>query len=324
MRYYEIPQDTFDGLVTEAGLLLKNFDIEAAISSPTAKGFTNSDIICATTGGVKIDLTPTYSDLGEDVDNCPLNMMELKHLDSYEAKIAATGIGLTAGNLKDTIGAADIDADGFGVTPRMQLLQTDFQSIWWVSDKVNGGFVAAKLTNGLSTGGLSLQTGKNTKGQLTLEFTGHVSLAAQDVVPLKFYSTIAPTLSEVTVEPESGSTELFGTLVSDMQSGVTVANGAITGTLAFIPGGLAASGPLAGDGNFLALKFSDIDSKATSVKVGLDPSVQTGLVELIDDPDKNGVFKVSSNTQKFKVVSTDGTSTTTQVYSLAGLTLETS
>ena len=54
-----------------------------------------------------------------------------------------------------------------------------------------------------------------------------------------------------------------------------------------------------GAGNFIALKFTDIDETATSVKVGLDPSVSTGLVEIIDDPDKNGAFKITDkDTQK--------------------------
>lgn len=186
MRYYEIPASTFNGLVSESGILLKNFDIEAASANSSEKGFTNADIICATTGGVNATLTPTYSDMGGDVDNCPLNMKELKHLDSWEAKFSTTGLGVTEQNIKDMLGAAD-SANG-KVTPRMSLKQSDFQSIWFVADKANGGFVAAKLDNALATGGFSFQTGKNTKGQTTLEFTGHVSINAQDKVPMTFYS----------------------------------------------------------------------------------------------------------------------------------------
>ena len=188
MRFYEIPASTFNGLVTESGILLKNFDIAAAMADDDNPGFTNADIICATTGGVKADLTPTYSDMGSDVDNCPLNMKELKHLDSWEAKFSTTGLGVTAQNIKDGLGVADINTDGNKVTPRMSLLQSDFQSIWWVADKANGGFVACKLDNALATSGFSLQTGKNTKGQTTLEFTGHVSINAQSKVPMTFYS----------------------------------------------------------------------------------------------------------------------------------------
>lgn len=78
-----------------------------------------------------------------------------------------------------------------------------------------------------------------------------------------------------------------------------------------------------GAGNFLALAFSDIDPKATSVKVGLDPSQGSGLVEIINDPDKMGVFKITDkDTQVFKVVSSDGTTTKTQSFDLSGLTVE--
>lgn len=109
-----------------------------------------------------------------------------------------------------------------------------------------------------------------------------------------------------------------------MQENVNVVGDSIIGTLKFIEGGLAQSGPLAGDGNFLALQFTDIDPKATSVKVGLDPSQGSGLVEILTDPDRNGVFKITdSDTQKFKVVSTDGTTTVTKTYDLSALICET-
>lgn len=108
-----------------------------------------------------------------------------------------------------------------------------------------------------------------------------------------------------------------------MQDDVVVGDDGITGTLYFIEGGLSPSGPLAGDGYFLALKFTDLDENATSVKVGLDPSAGTGLVEIIDDPDKNGVFKISDkDNQVFKIVSSSEGHKTTKTYSLKGLVLD--
>lgn len=79
-----------------------------------------------------------------------------------------------------------------------------------------------------------------------------------------------------------------------------------------------------GAGNFVTLKFSASDwSDYTSVKVGLSPSVSSGLVEVLNDPDKNGVFKVTNkDNQVFKVVATDGTYTRTETYSLADLVCE--
>lgn len=115
---------------------------------------------------------------------------------------------------------------------------------------------------------------------------------------------------------------MFGTLVSDMQSGVSIANNAVTGTLKYLDEGDLVT--TWGEGNFLAVKFTADDWNAyTSVKVGLEPSVSSGLVEIINDPDKNGAFKITNkNTQKFKVVATDGTKTSVQYYDLSGLKLE--
>lgn len=120
------------------------------------------------------------------------------------------------------------------------------------------------------------------------------------------------------VYAENGETEMFDTLVSDIQTGVKVKGNKIVGTLKYLDEGEIAD--YWGAGNFLALKFANPDPKATSVKVGLDPSEGSGLVELLGDPDMNGVFKITDKaTQVFKVVTTDGTKTTTQAFDLSGL-----
>ena len=104
---------------------------------------------------------------------------------------------------------------------------------------------------------------------------------------------------------------------------MTVANGKVTGSLQFIEGGLAPSGPLAGDGYFLALKWSNPQETVTSLKVGIIPSQGSGLVESIDDSDRNGVFKVTDKTsQDIVIIQRDGKNTYTQTLDLSGLTLE--
>ena len=112
---------------------------------------------------------------------------------------------------------------------------------------------------------------------------------------------------------------MFGTYVSEMQENVVISNGTITGTLKYLDEGDLVDAW--GAGNFLGLKFSDLDPNATSVMVGLDPSYGNGLVEIINDPDKNGAFKITNTEQVFKIVSTDGTNTNTQTFDLSGLTL---
>lgn len=186
--FTKIPQNTFEGLQLEAGILLKRFD-PAAVTEPA-----DEDIICATTGGISVSCVATYSDQGEDVDNCPVNMMELKKLDGWNCRIGFTSLGMSPEMIRMSLGPADINESQ--VTPRLSLRQTDFSDLWWVGDKAGGGFAAVKLMNALSNSGFSLKTTKNGKGQVSVELMGHVSLEAQDVVPMEFYST-AGTESEV-------------------------------------------------------------------------------------------------------------------------------
>lgn len=111
----------------------------------------------------------------------------------------------------------------------------------------------------------------------------------------------------------------WGTAVSDMQTSITVANGAITGTLKKLTSGQLVKDW--GEGYFMALKFTKNNAAATDIKVGLTPSVSSGLVSL--DADMDGVFKVTDkNAQRFTVVSiaADGVSYR-QEYDLSGLTL---
>lgn len=120
--------------------------------------------------------------------------------------------------------------------------------------------------------------------------------------------------------PEAGETDFWGTTAAQMQSGVSVSGNKITGTLTKLTSGQLVTDW--GEGYFLALKFSNIDADATSVKVGTLPSVPSGLAEIINDPDKNGVFKITDkDVQKFKVVQSNANGKTTQLFDLSGLTL---
>lgn len=182
-KFTVIPQSTFEEMQLDAGVILKNF----TPATPTAPK--DEDIVCATTGGINVSCVPTYSDMGEDVDNCPVNMMELKLLAGWECKMAFTSLGTSTESIRLALGAADIDTtDRSKITPRRDLKQTDFADLWWVGDRADGGMVAICLKNALSTGGFTLQTTKNGKGKVSVELTGHVSMFAQDEMPMEFYS----------------------------------------------------------------------------------------------------------------------------------------
>ena len=229
--YTIIPQTAFEEMQLDAGVLLNNFDV----ASPNVQ---DSDIICATTGGINASCVPTFQDIAEDVDNAPANLMEYKKLTSWECKLSTTALATSATFIQKTIGAGDItdgttykastdtsvvsgktyytrsgtspnytytavtsptgnpstsnyyevDTVPYTVKARRDLALTDFTDLWWVGDRADGGFLAIKLVNALSTGGFTLQTSKNGKGNISVEFTGHVSSANQTEVPMIFYS----------------------------------------------------------------------------------------------------------------------------------------
>ena len=77
------------------------------------------------------------------------------------------------------------------------------------------------------------------------------------------------------------------------------------------------SNPDEQEGYYLALNFSDNDfSQFTRFEVGLDPSYGSGLVDIMNDPDKNGVFKITNRSQKFVISANDGTTGKSKRYNL--------
>lgn len=187
--FTQIPSDAFQTIQLNAGVLLSEFD-------PSDGSLNNESIIGATTGGVSFEATPEFTDFGEDIDNCPKNMLELKKLDSWEVKMSGTFVTMDTAAAKRMVGVGDIDIDDpTKIVPRNDVIETDFEDIWWVGDysDVNlesegtVGFIAIRLINALSTGGFQLQSTDKEKGQFAFEFTGHYSMENQDQVPFEIY-----------------------------------------------------------------------------------------------------------------------------------------
>lgn len=179
-KFSKVSQSSFNEFQTDAGVLLKNFD-------PTTAELNDEDIICATTGGINPTCVPTYEDYGEDIDNAPVGVKELMKLTGWTTSLGFTALNATAETIRFALGAADIEVETGKITPRRNLKQSDFNDVWWVGDRSDGGMVAIRLINALSTSGFSLQTTKNGKGQIAVTLGGHVSIDAQDVVPMEFY-----------------------------------------------------------------------------------------------------------------------------------------
>jgi hypothetical protein len=194
MKYTQIPADTFKNLQMNAGILVKNF---------TPLTGEVQDLVGATSGGVSFNASPSYTDFGEDIDNCPKNTKELKKLESWETvSMSGTFVSVTKDLAKMLVAVGDIDSqDSIHIIPRNDIELTDFTDIWWVGDYSdvntgeNAGFLAIHLFNALSTGGFQIQSSDKAKGQFAFEFTGHYSINAQDTVPFEIYvkqGTVTP------------------------------------------------------------------------------------------------------------------------------------
>lgn len=190
-KFTQIPTDTFKKLQLGAGILATDFD-------PATGALTASNIIGATSGGVSFEATPSFSDFGEDIDNCPKNTKELKKLDSWEAKMSGSFVTMDTNAAVSVIGTAAVARDdSTKVVPRNYVDAKDFKDIWWVGDysDVNedgssagkAGFIAIKLINALSTGGFKIQSGDKAKGTFEFEYTGHYGIEDTDIVPFEIY-----------------------------------------------------------------------------------------------------------------------------------------
>ena len=191
-KFTKVASDAFQKLQLNAGILTDGFTVNTA---------TIGNIIGATTGGVTFSATPNYIDFGEDVDNVPNGMMELKKLDYYDVHMTGNFVTCTPTLAKKLIGSADIDgSNSTKVIPRDELKTTDFADVWWIGDysdvntdsgtgqsATTAGYIAIHLMNALNTSGFQITSTKNGKGQLAFDFQGHYSIDAQDTVPFEIY-----------------------------------------------------------------------------------------------------------------------------------------
>lgn len=212
MKYTQIPSTAFKNIQLNAGILVDAFTPATGVIG---------NLLGATSGGVQFGDTVSYKDFGDDIDNCPKNMKELKKLESHEVKMSGTFVTINAASAKWLVGSADVDElDATHIIPRNDIEASDFKDIWWIGDYSdentgdNAGFVAIHMMNALNTGGFKIQSTDKEKGKFAFEFMGHYSMDAQDVVPYEVYvqaggGTVTPSvlINKHSVTLEVGDTE---------------------------------------------------------------------------------------------------------------------
>lgn len=207
-KYTQIPTNTFERLQMNAGILVDKFTPSTGVVG---------NLLGATTGGIQFADTPEFSDFGEDIDNCPKNMMELKKIDNRDVVLSGTFVTVDVTTAKKMSGAADVDPDDeTHIVPRRDLKLKDFEDLWFVGDYSdvntgeNAGYIAIHMMNALNTSGFAIQTTDKGKGQFAFSFTGHYSMDAQDLVPYEIYIKVgeeepepAPVVPSVVLDKET-------------------------------------------------------------------------------------------------------------------------
>ena len=226
MKFTQIPVDTFKNLQMNAGILTDNFTPATGVIG---------NLIGATTGGVAFADAPEFSDFGEDIDNCPKNMKELKKLTNHAVTMSGTFVSLTAATVKMLVGAGSIDSsDETHIIPRNDLLDADFSDVWWVGDYSdentgdNAGFLAIHLMNALNTGGFQIQSSDKAKGQFAFSFEGHYSMDAQNTVPYEIYVKEGEPAGSVELNKATTTLSLSGTDEETLTATVSPAASTVT------------------------------------------------------------------------------------------------
>lgn len=176
-----VSADFYNSVQKEAGILLNTFDVTNPVEPA------DENIITATTGGISISCVPETQDIFEDIDNVPNNTAEGKDITGWNVTLSTTALETNEDTIALALGASEVGENG-GISPRRNYKLDDFKTLYWVGDMADETkLLCAVIKNAVSTGGFSLQTSKNGKGQLSLEFTGHTRLDNQEEIPAEFY-----------------------------------------------------------------------------------------------------------------------------------------
>ena len=189
MKFTQVPTDTFENLVLNAGILVDTFTPSSGVIG---------NILGATTGGIEFSTNPTYTDFGEDIDNMPEGTKQLKRLQSFDPTMSGTFLTVDTAAVKSLIGAADIGtSDTTKVVPRDQLVAADFEDVWWVGDYSDknvddesthtAGYIAIHLMNALNTAGFKITSSKDNKAQMAFEYHGHYDISNISTPPFEIY-----------------------------------------------------------------------------------------------------------------------------------------
>lgn len=181
MTYSRITKAQFDEMQFNAGVLVRSF----SMNDPAIQ---DEDIVCATTGGFSLAVEPSYVDLGDGVYMMQPGTAEMMMLTGWSVEASFTCISMSASSIRMVLGSAEDSADN-GIVPKMELQDADYNNLYWIGDRVDGGMVVVELINALSDEGISIKTAPKGMGEVSVHLTCHASIEEDmEAVPVEIYS----------------------------------------------------------------------------------------------------------------------------------------
>lgn len=258
-KYTQVPADTFEKLVMNAGIMAKGFNPATGVVS---------GLMGATSGGLTFEATSEFQDFGDDVDNLPKNTKEMKQITDTTAHVSGTLLTLDAETARSLMAAADIDDnDATHIVPRMNLKPSDFVDIWIIADYsdentgADAGYVAIHMINALNTGGFKLTTGDRAKGQFAFDYMAHFTMDDPEMIPFEVYvKSGATTAPSIELDKHSIELDVDGTYTlkaSVTPAGKTVTWGTTNGEVATVNNGVVTA---AGEGSAIVSASIEVDN----------------------------------------------------------------
>lgn len=179
-----ISADAADKLQINAGLLLKNFNVDNPVEP------SDDDIICETTGNFSISSVPTMEDFFADINNAPKNTKEGLRVTGWDHTLGVTAVSITEEVLLMALNSSLSVVGTVGIRPEAEITFRD--TLYWIGDMSDPNkLLVVRMENVASTGGVSFTSSDDGKGGLSLTFKAHESIKANSVLQPMSYHIIS-------------------------------------------------------------------------------------------------------------------------------------
>lgn len=188
---------TTQKLLLDAGAFFKNYNMVAVEGTESVPADTFESAVAAgkllgaTKGGGSFTAVPTFRSI--EVDGARGELKGMKILETWEIKMGATLVEVSAETLKDALAISSIDTESNTthdvITGNMCLKPTDYiDNITWVGN-LSGSeeTVVIQIFNALNTKGLELSVEDKAEATIETEFVGHFDMDKVNEVPFAIY-----------------------------------------------------------------------------------------------------------------------------------------